>query len=357
MTHREFLGLVTSPGAGFSITPFFINPFNPITFPWLSEIAGSFETFRLRGMVVEFVSTYGDAVGSTNASLGSVILATQYNTAAPPFATQSQMENYEYATSCKPSVSMIHPVECDPSQLPLQHLYVFPASGTDPRWTNLGVTYLATVGQQAAATLGELWVSFDIEFYQPKLLSAIPSNGLSAKYFSNNVLASAWSPTNTLGTTISFPSSVTGDLRLLPQTTIGPSTNGFAFPPGLMGTYLVVVQWCVSQGTTITAPLFVSDLPNVVNGRAVTLFSQTSASGPAPINNANLIGTNYGGGAAGAASAGSVLIAFGVTCTPLNPNQSTYVGFAPLFTSNFMGYATGAVVTIDVLVTALSINS
>jgi hypothetical protein len=253
LSHREFLGLVVSPGGQFNITGYPINPFNSSTFPWLAEIAGSFESFRMKGMVVEFVSTYGDAVASTNAALGSVILATQYNTAAPPFSTQSQMENYQFATSCKPSVSMIHPIECDPSQLPLDHLYVFNAvpGSNDPRWSNLGITYLATVGQQAAATLGELWVSFDIEFYMPKLISSVSSNGLGSHYFNNSSLQPAgMSNTNVLPPNFPGPSSlIAGDLPLTPYLNPVGQIVGISFPPGLTGYYMVTLLYNV-QGLT-----------------------------------------------------------------------------------------------------------
>jgi hypothetical protein len=282
LSHREFLGTVTSAGAAFNITSYPINPFNANTFPWLSEIAGSFETFRMRGMVVEFVSTYGDAVASTNAALGSVILATQYNTTAPAFQTQNQMENYQFATSCKPSVSMIHPIECDPSQLPLSHLYVFNVSSgaNDPRWSTLGTTYLATVGQQAAATIGELWISFDVEFYMPKLISSISSNGLGSHYSS---VTSVFLPGNFSSTNVfpaNFPSSASGyayvgDLPLAPYYTGGTDLVGFSFPAGLTGVYMIIISYAVAQLTS--GPTFggwgVGGYTTITNGRTVSPFN------------------------------------------------------------------------------------
>jgi hypothetical protein len=240
IAHREFLGLVSSPGSSFTITGYALNPFNPATFPWLSEIAASFETFQFKGIVFEFKSTYGDAVSSTNAALGSVILATQYNASAPPFTNQVTMENYQYATSTKPSVSMIHPVECDPSQLPLEHLYVFNddvSTNSDARWSNLGNTYIATVGQQAAAVLGELWVSYDICLYQPKLLAPIPSNGLGSHYYASVPIANTSSAV--IFANFTNPPS-NGDLAVQ----FGPGNGAFSkmsFPVGLTGAYLVIL--------------------------------------------------------------------------------------------------------------------
>jgi len=175
--HREFVGLVTTPGAAFSITSFPINPKGPL-FPWLSEIALSFEQFVIRGMVVEFKTTSATAIASTNTALGSVIIATQYNVLAAPFATQQQMEAYEYCTSTAPSISMIHPIECAPALTSVQELYIDSSTG-DPRLENLGTVFIATVGQQAASTIGELWVSYEIDLIRPKLFSGVANLGLT----------------------------------------------------------------------------------------------------------------------------------------------------------------------------------
>ena len=67
---------------------------------------------------------YSDAVVTANGSLGSIILATEYNAGAPPFANKQAMENYEFAQSCKPSCSVLHPIECARSQSVLSELYV-----------------------------------------------------------------------------------------------------------------------------------------------------------------------------------------------------------------------------------------
>lgn len=52
-----------------------------------------------------------DALNSVNTALGQVIMATDYNAANPPFGQKSEMENYEFGQSCKPSESQIHPIE------------------------------------------------------------------------------------------------------------------------------------------------------------------------------------------------------------------------------------------------------
>lgn len=66
---------------------------------------------------------------------------------------------------------MIHAIECERSQTTLSEQYIrFGAvpAGADPRFYDLGRFSIATVGMQAASVnIGELWVSYDIEFLKP----------------------------------------------------------------------------------------------------------------------------------------------------------------------------------------------
>lgn len=171
--HREFLGDVTG-SVGFRVfREYRINPALSSTFPWLSRVATNFQSYQMKGLVFEFVSTSADALNSVNTALGTVVMATQYNANAPDFLNKAEMEQYEFSCSTRPSCSLMHPVECDPSQNVMNHLYVrvpeisVPAGQT--QFYDLGVFQLATVGMQAEATIGELWVTYDVEFFKPRI--------------------------------------------------------------------------------------------------------------------------------------------------------------------------------------------
>ena len=111
--HREYLDDIVSSATPntFKLQNFYINPGDRITFPWLSQIADSFEHYRIRGMIFEFRSMSADALNSTNTALGQVIMATAYNSALPNFNNKYEMENYEFGVSTKPSCSLMHPIE------------------------------------------------------------------------------------------------------------------------------------------------------------------------------------------------------------------------------------------------------
>jgi hypothetical protein len=252
--HREYVGNVVSPGPAFTTTTFLINPTTSL-FPWLSELANSFEQFRLHGMVVEFKSTSADAISATNTALGSVILATQYNVNSPPFSTQQQMEAYDFVTSCKPSESMIHPIECAVSPGGVAEFYVDTGYGGDSRLSFLGATILATVGQQAASTLGELWVSYDIELLKPKILGGYPSAGLSYGCNTSGVGQTSGGNQFILLNANFPPGSYPGgsDIDVWFPLNVGTSASytTVSFPAGISGAYLLRFYWYGNSGVTI----------------------------------------------------------------------------------------------------------
>lgn len=171
IVHREYIGDVVSTGSGFNmqyVLP--IQPGNAGTFPWLSQIAGSFTQYQLEGMMFNFVSTSGAL--STTQSLGEIIMAVNYNVSEADFTNKQQMLNEIMAVSKVPSEDAAVGVECDPQQTPMAHLLIREGavpSGDNKKFYDIGTFYLATQGQAAAGTLGELWVTYQVAFYKPQM--------------------------------------------------------------------------------------------------------------------------------------------------------------------------------------------
>lgn len=172
--HREYITDVAA-NTGFTIGAFPLNPGIATTFPWLSQVAQQFEEWVPRGIIFEFKSLSSDAVVSTNAnaSLGAIVMATEYNPYGTPFGSKQEMENYEWAVSCKPSCNLVHQVECAKSQNVVGEYFVRNApvpTGQDQRLYDLGIMYAATQGMQSAGnSIGELWISYEIEFRKPRM--------------------------------------------------------------------------------------------------------------------------------------------------------------------------------------------
>lgn len=166
LRHREYLQDVFVGTSGvFSNTAFAINPGLSNTFPFLSQIAGNFEEYHMHGLVFEFVSTTSP-YNSTSA-MGSVIMAMEYNANSPLYTSKPQMENSDFAVSARPDKSMIYGVEC--ANNATNNYYVRQGSGTLPlTTTDIGTFQVATLTPLATGvTLGELWVSYDVELFRP----------------------------------------------------------------------------------------------------------------------------------------------------------------------------------------------
>ncbi len=175
VSHREYIqDVITSPTAtAFRITSFDLNPAEPKTYPWLATIAQNFEEYRIHGMVFHYKSNSADALNSVNTALGTVVMATQYNILLDEFRNKQEMENYEFGCSSRPSVDLLHPVECDPKVTSFGPIFDIKLGGNDkgdPRLYTPGRFSIATVGQQGTSVnIGELWVTYEIEFFKPRM--------------------------------------------------------------------------------------------------------------------------------------------------------------------------------------------
>ena len=186
INHREALGDFISPvdggGGGTVPTPFhlvshILNPGNPALFPWLSQVAANYQEYRFNGLMIELKTLSSDF--AEGMSLGSMFMATNYNVGMDPPTTKAELENMEFSSSCKPSTSLCHYVECDPNLTVNDgHLYVayngFYGSlfqdTTDPRFYDMGTIHLGCQGiPVAGASIAELWVSYEIILFKPTI--------------------------------------------------------------------------------------------------------------------------------------------------------------------------------------------
>lgn len=289
--HREYIGDIGATTA-FTLASFALNPGLNTTFPWLSNVAESYEEYRWRGLLFEFKSLSSDAVlsASTSSALGSVIMATEYNVLNPNFVDKKEMENYDKANSSKPSCTFIHPVECAASQTPVDKLFVrsgVPPAGADLRLYDLGNFQIATVGMQAATGVaGELWATYEVEFFKPRYLvggGSGPGDAGAMDHFNLNagggvpVAANPFGPLparssqSTLGGTLSnvtytFPSNVT-DGNFMVYWRVRGASSAAVTNPSVTTSALVLLSLQENNSATVTF--------NPVNGTTTSVMSIT----------------------------------------------------------------------------------
>jgi len=240
--HRELISDISGSTA-FTNNVYPINPGLAQTFPWFSQICGCFTSYRIWGMMFEFLSNSADALNSTNTAMGSVIMATQYNVTKSNYVNKPEMAASEFSCATKPSESLLHPIECDLEFRPIRNSYLRSGtvpSGEDKRFYDWGNFQLATVGMQAAAVIGELWVTYDIELFYPKLIpgeypgtwTTVINNGA---YTSTDILSSVQTTPTGLGgitikatgagyDTIFFPSDISSGVYFVSIRFKGSST-------------------------------------------------------------------------------------------------------------------------------------
>ena len=240
--HREYIGDVFSTTA-FTTTTYNVNPGLSSTFPYLCSIAQNFQEYKFRGLVFEFKSTSADALNSTNTALGQVILAAQYRADASAFVNKEQMLNEMWSVSTKPSNNVLLPIECDPKENPFAIQYTRSGSvpsGQDEKLYDLCNLVIGTYGSQAAANVGELWATYEIELLKPQATSMLGLNTPSYHaYASSGVSTSAY-----------FGSSATNTVAF-DNIGITIDADGIIFPIGSVGKYWVCVTYSGSSATLV----------------------------------------------------------------------------------------------------------
>jgi len=274
---QEYLGDVftaKTPG-DFSINSYLINAANEDTFPFLSQLAANYEQYEMEGCVFQFMSTSADALNSVNTALGSVMMATQYDVADEPFTNKLEMLNYEFSTSCKPSVNTLHMIECDPRQTTINELYCLnqanPPPFTDPRLYHLGRFQIATTGfQGSGVNIGQLHVTYQVKLLKPKLFTRLGETNQYAMFSSVNTYSNT-SPF--LGLVPEF-NNIPIELPLPGNTIVfneASADRWFRVELDWFGTAALTTLGAVSfsTGVTITTGFAIAPLPTATSSQSL----------------------------------------------------------------------------------------
>lgn len=246
ISFREFIGNVVSSSSAntFDLTAYPIVPTSLASFPWLSQLAGNFQEWNPEGIVYEYRSTSADALNSTNTALGTVLMATNYNSALPAYGSESEMLNSEFSASVKPSDNCMHMIECKRSASVLGNLYTKTTGDEDVRFSQLGNFQLATDGFQGTSVqCGQLWITYQIALNKPKL-----SDALGEDVGVVHIIGSGCTDALPLGT--SFALQNTSNLDV-----ISPTGLILHFPVSQIDkSYIYTVFWLGDSTSAISTP-------------------------------------------------------------------------------------------------------
>lgn len=285
---REYFGEL-SGSVNFAATSYLINPTNGALFPFLAGIAANFDEFMISGMLVELNS---EASNTATSNLGAMIVSTQYDVNSLPFANKTQMLNYQFTKSCKPTENLIHGIECAGESSFARVLFTSNSdrSGVtrDPNLANLGLLTIATQGQPNTSVIAEQWVTYDIDLLKDKLFPTI-SQSQSFTVTGNGTMTSA----NPFGTavTVAITPSVNGTpgifaaenliTNAVPTNASVPgvywtaSASTVVFPSYFAGHSVLAV--CFASGTTFSTNWAFSSSNNAIGSNDVTFTGITEA--------------------------------------------------------------------------------
>ena len=227
--------IVSSPIANtFTSETFALNAGQSATFPFLSKIAQNYEEYKLLGMCFHFKSLSGDSVASVQSGLGFVAMATQYDCMDAPFVNKNQIVNYSMSQSGNPSIDQLHGIECADHLNAQNHLYVRPSNqpaNTDLRLYDLGVTTIANSCPGTSVTLGELWVTYEVQLFKPKVSEIDTSPNAVMRI------------TRTNTSTTSFNA---GSIGILVEGTLVPTVSNsttLTYPTEIGRQYIITMYW------------------------------------------------------------------------------------------------------------------
>lgn len=243
--HTEYISDVLGMEA-FAVTQSFaLNPGVAATFPWLSTQALGWEQYRFKRLEFHFL----DDTGSSTA--GNVMLVPDYDAADPAPVTKQAASTYQDVKRAAPWKSFT--ATLDPPSLspmgPRKYIrYGALASNLDIKTYDAGNLFVGVSGASADSQYwGELWVSYEVEFFVPQTVTQSPTGPPLSQ------ILSAHSSTPSTGNLLPSPTVQSGTLG------VSVSGNVITFPaPGVYGLNYMVRDTGFAATYAIAGPTVTS---------------------------------------------------------------------------------------------------
>jgi hypothetical protein len=274
---REKIADIAGTTAAFALPQqLYVNPGNTVLFPIFSQIAATYEEYRVNFLRFVFETEAYTASGTAQ-SAGIVCLATNFDPDDAAFSDLTQMENYcgsvkgpPYAPIIPHDVVKAHRLRRARRQgmadLSLNNYFVYssanaaaPAASMS-KFYDIGLFQLAVANMVGAGIIGELYVEYSFTMIRPKQQTPLGQSIIAAHIAElPATTASALAPFGTSG----------GTLRA--GSTIPIVTTAGTFTMPLAGRFLVSLTW--STGVTTRPTLTLG-----ANVTALTVLANSAAS-------------------------------------------------------------------------------
>lgn len=273
--HREYLQPIIEVTAFTGTGRYIVQPGLADNFPWLAQIAGSFEQYKIKNLRYVYrnrISTAGNA---------AVYIAMQYDTADPEFKSIDEIMTYGGARSEVVWKDFSYNADLKRSEAYKKYFVRTDvlSSGQDSQLYDMAYMTICAVGGSAGAYCGDLLVEYDIEFYNPKMNPALLGaygvyGNLSAANLATFV-AGPWAGYNAVKASY-FPSAVQ-------EPNVNESTRKITFP--LPGTYDVTYA--------INDPGSTATISNIAGNMWTVDTPGSAILSPQPITNVPASGSGW----------------------------------------------------------------
>lgn len=156
VTNREYVGYVTG-SSSFTLVSKFSNPGLSTSYPWLSNLANNYDRYVFRKLRYTFIPSV------STATAGRLALVWNYNAADPP--PNTKVGALSIAPANESSVWAPNVLD-----VPVTGQILYTRDGlpnnVDLKTTDMGTLYIVT-DLGSAATIGELYVEYVVEFMNP----------------------------------------------------------------------------------------------------------------------------------------------------------------------------------------------
>jgi len=165
--HREYIQDITAASgtpSAFQATSFALNPGNVAVFPWLSQVAKNWESYRFEKLAFKYETEAPSSLG------GSLVLSVDYDATDPAPLTKQQAMAYRNATRSAPWTPCEH--RSAREDLSKEKTYfVRPGAqpaGTDIKLYDTGNLFVCTQNVTTPSSVcGELYVEYEVELLTP----------------------------------------------------------------------------------------------------------------------------------------------------------------------------------------------
>jgi hypothetical protein len=167
VVHRELIDTMNSSGALFQVLKRYrCNPGSTLTFPWLSTIANSWETYRFKRLSFQSIAR------CPTTTSGSFLLSPDYDAQDGAPNTEAQMSQMKGTQEGSPWQDIT--LNLDPASM--NRLYKSHVTMDDSRFSTTTqdektidvAQVFAGCDMDAAVKISKLWVDYDVELFTPQ---------------------------------------------------------------------------------------------------------------------------------------------------------------------------------------------